>query len=132
MRPFAPQTYPQRKRSTSLRMTEPRVRPRLVFCGRNSDDGFRATDIFEPVVGSHGNRVFARAKSAEGDLVTFFGRIADAAGWGHQDPNTTVDAVLRALDAAPRILRGELDYGDLPVRHRGIRSPRDFHYRRSI
>src|SRR5256885_13795313 len=37
----------------------------LGFCGRNGDDGFRAADVFEPVAGSHGNYMFARAKAAE-------------------------------------------------------------------
>ena len=87
---------------------------RLGSCGRNGENGFRASDIFKAVVGAHRNRVLTcietACQSLDGELIVFFGGIADPTDWCNEDPFAAVNAVLGSLNATPSVPCNELGF----------------------
>src|SRR6266581_9285781 len=84
------------------------------FRRRNGEGGFGAANIFEAVVGAHRNRILSRRESneiAEREFILLFWRIADGTLGRDQNPITTIQTILGALDVGRSITRRELNDG---------------------
>src|SRR5690349_2109210 len=78
--------------------------------GWNEDCSFGAADVFERIVRSDGDGVFARRKSGgDGEFVALFESVADVSNGCDENPVAAVHAVLGAVNAAGRVAREEFD-----------------------